>query len=148
MIYKAESCVDMTDTYENELADPPDYSRTATKLCTDYLAALRKQAQKTLEATYGAYALKTKRIDWVITVPAVWSMKAKADTLDCARDAGIGAGQRVSIVSEPEAAAAYALQTIEPMNLKKGHNFVVCDAGYEFSLVICAFTDDDKWWNC
>jgi molecular chaperone DnaK (HSP70) len=129
MLYKAETCVDMTETYENELADPPDYSRSATKLCTDYLTALRKQTQKAMEETYGALALRTRRIDWVITVPAVWSLKAKADTLNCARDAGIGGGQRVTIVSEPEAAAAYALQTIEPMNIKAGYNFVVCDAG-------------------
>ena len=98
-------------------------------MCTDYLTALRKQAQKTLEEKYGNSALKTMRTNWVITVPAVWSMKAKDDTLNCARDAGIGAGQKVTIVSEPEAAAAYALQAIEPMNLKPGQNFVVCDAG-------------------
>ncbi|KAF2665782.1 actin-like ATPase domain-containing protein [Microthyrium microscopicum] len=129
MIYKAENCVDMTQSYEHDLADPPDYSRSATKMCTDYLTALRKQTQKALEKSYGASALRTRQIDWVITVPAVWSMKAKADTLKCAQEAGIGAGSKVTIVSEPEAAAAYALQTIEPMTLKEGHNFVVCDAG-------------------
>jgi molecular chaperone DnaK (HSP70) len=128
MVYKAEDCVDMAQIHENELAEPPDYSRSATKLCTDYLTSLRKQTQRTLEDKYGT-ALKTMRINWVITVPAVWSMKAKDDTLTCARDAGIGAGQKISIVSEPEAAAAYALQAIEPLNLKTGQNFVVCDAG-------------------
>jgi molecular chaperone DnaK (HSP70) len=129
MLYKAENCIDMAESYENALADPPDYSRSATKLCTDYFTVLRKQAQKAMEEAYTASALRTRRIDWVITVPAVWSMKAKADTLNCARDAGIGNGQRVTTVSEPEAAAAYTLQTIEPMNLMTGHNFVVCDAG-------------------
>jgi molecular chaperone DnaK (HSP70) len=129
MIYKANTCVDMGETYENELAEPPDYSRSATKLCTDYLTALRKQTERTLEDAYGAQALKTRRIDWVITVPAIWSLKAKADTLNCARDAGIGGKERVTIVSEPEAAAAYALQSIGSTGLKAGQNFVVCDAG-------------------
>jgi molecular chaperone DnaK (HSP70) len=129
MVYKAEDCVDLAQSYENDLADPPDYSRSATKLCTDFLTALRKQASLTLEDKYGTSALKTMRINWIITVPAVWSMKAKNDTLTCARDAGIGAGQKIDIVSEPEAAAAYALQAIEPLSLKIGQNFVVCDAG-------------------
>ena len=129
MVYKASDCVDFEQKYSNELADPPDYSRSVTKLVTDYLTALRKQAQKTLDDKYGASALKTMGINWVITVPAIWSMKAKDDTLGCAREAGIGSGQKVTIVSEPEAAAAYALQAIEPRSLKPADNFVVCDAG-------------------
>jgi molecular chaperone DnaK (HSP70) len=126
MVYMASDCVDMSRTLANDLADPPDYSRTPIKLCTDYLAALKKQAWAALEERYG---MRTMQIDWVITVPAVWSTKAKSDTLKCARDAGIGDASRVKIVSEPEAAAAYALQAIEPLNLREGQNFVVCDAG-------------------
>jgi molecular chaperone DnaK (HSP70) len=129
MHYKAEDCVDLSQTYQSELAEPPDYSRDVTTLVTDYLSALRKQVMRELERKFTAAALKSYRIDWVITTPAVWSMKAKDDTLRCAEKAGMGTGRSITLVSEPEAAAAYAFSVIEPMTLKAGNNIVVCDAG-------------------
>lgn len=129
MHYKADDCVDLSQTYESHLAEPPDYSRDATTLVTDYLTALRKQVMKELERKFTAAALKSYRVEWVITTPAVWSMRAKDDTLRCAERAGMGSGRAISIVSEPEAAAAYAFSVIEPMSIDPGNNIVVCDAG-------------------
>jgi hypothetical protein len=38
-------------------------------------------------------------------------------------------GARVQIVSEPEAAVFYALDSMDPHNLKKGDTFVLCKVG-------------------
>ena len=129
MTYKADDCVDLTQSYTNHLAEPPDYKRKPTDLVADYLTALRKQVIKSLEQKFTAAALRTYRIEWVITTPAVWSMRAKDDTLKCAEEAGMGNGRAIQIVSEPEAAAAYAFQAIEPLALQPGKNIVICDAG-------------------
>lgn len=129
MTYKADECVDLSKAYSNELAEPPDYSRDATTLVSDFLTALRKQALSALKSKYGEAALSQARIDWVITTPAVWSLRAKDDTLRCAERAGMGNDQSITIVSEPEAAAAYAIKMMDPLTLQVGNNIVVCDAG-------------------
>ena len=64
-----------------------------------------------------------------ITVPAVWSDMAQAKTRACAEAAGMGNGTALHIVSEPEAAALYALDAMDPHNVKVGDTFVLCDAG-------------------
>jgi hypothetical protein len=71
MTYKANDCVDLSQTYESQLAEPPDYSRDVTTLVTDYLTALRKQVLRSLEQKFSKAAISTYRLDWVITVPAV-----------------------------------------------------------------------------
>ena len=64
-----------------------------------------------------------------ITVPAVWSDMAAAKTRKCADAAGMGAGAALHIISEPEAAALYALSALDPHGIKIGDTFVLCDAG-------------------
>ena len=41
----------------------------------------------------------------------------------------MGNGDDLQIVSEPEAAAVYALDAMDPHNIKVGETFVLCDAG-------------------
>lgn len=41
----------------------------------------------------------------------------------------MGSGHKLHIVSEPEAAAMYALDAMDPHNIKVGDTFVLCDAG-------------------
>lgn len=54
---------------------------------------------------------------------------AQAKTRTCAEAAGMGKGTALHIISEPEAAALYALDAMDPHNLKVGNTFVLCDAG-------------------
>jgi molecular chaperone DnaK (HSP70) len=129
MTYKADDCIDFSTTYVNQLAEPPPYSKDTTTLVTDYLTALRKNVEKTLMRKLGKEALTRTRITWVITTPAVWSKKAQYQTLECAKKAGIGGGERIIMTSEPEAVAAYALKVIRPLSLRPGQNVVICDAG-------------------
>ena len=41
----------------------------------------------------------------------------------------MGQGDRLQIISEPEAAATYALDALDPHDLKVDDTFVLCDAG-------------------
>lgn len=41
----------------------------------------------------------------------------------------MGNGRKLQIITEPEAAAIYALDTMDPTELKVGDTFVLCDAG-------------------
>jgi hypothetical protein len=63
------------------------------------------------------------------------SIRAKDDTLRCAEKAGMGNGRAIQIVSEPEAAAAYAFRALEPLALNEGNNIVICDAGKDKSHI-------------
>jgi len=116
--------------YPNTL--PPITESECEKYVVDYLTALRKHAENYLQQKLGEGAsvvLRTTPREYVITVPAVWSEKAKAKTLSCAERAGMGSGDNLHMITEPEAAAIYALDNIAPMELKEGDTFVLCDAG-------------------
>jgi actin-like ATPase involved in cell morphogenesis len=101
--------------------------KTAATAVSDYLTELFKHAKQTLARRYGDYFVRTTRLEVVLTVPAIWSDAAKEATLSAAKNAGMG--DDIRMISEPEAAAVYTLQAIQPNHLKKGDNFIVCDAG-------------------
>ena len=102
------------------------------KLTTDYLKALRCHAEEMMERiVLGAVFRRTQK-EYIITVPAVWKEKARELTAKCAVDAGMGSEDKLHIVSEPEAAAIYAVSKFQEINtnsLEIGDTFVLCDAG-------------------
>jgi molecular chaperone DnaK (HSP70) len=63
---------------------------------------------------------------FVISVPAVWSDKAKDTTLKAAKLAGI---YPATLIKEPEAAAMYTLHVLQDRGLEVGDALVICDAG-------------------
>jgi molecular chaperone DnaK (HSP70) len=65
-------------------------------------------------------------IQYVLTVPAVWSDKAKATTLKCAERAGYA---EPTLITEPEAAAVYSIRTMDTTTFEEGDTFIICDAG-------------------
>ncbi|KAI7459930.1 actin-like ATPase domain-containing protein [Hortaea werneckii] len=93
----------------------------------DYLKSLFDHTREILNRRYGEFFVATTKLQVVLTVPAVWSDKAQDATVKAAEAAGMGSD--IMVISEPEAAAVYALQAIQPNDLKVGHNFVVIDAG-------------------
>lgn len=115
--------------YPDINAAPPDYNHNPEKMVTDYLTALRNHAELILRWKIPESALTSTPIEFVITTPAVWSDLAQAKTRSCAQKAGMGAGAKLHIISEPEAAAMYALDAMDPHNIKVGDTFVLCDAG-------------------
>jgi molecular chaperone DnaK (HSP70) len=84
---------------------------------------------ETLTRRYGETFMSLTKVQFVLTVPAVWSDSAKDATLKAAEKAGMGKRHELQLISEPEAAAVYTLKAIQPNHLKVGDNFIVCDAG-------------------
>ncbi|SMR42561.1 unnamed protein product [Zymoseptoria tritici ST99CH_1A5] len=103
--------------------------RTVMDAITDYLSKIYEHTMETMSRRYGEGFMKTTRVDFVLTVPAVWSDAAKNATLQAAERAGMGSRHELKLISEPEAAAVYTLKTIQPGGLTVGQNYVVCDAG-------------------
>lgn len=67
--------------------------------------------------------------DYIITVPAIWDHKEQERTRRCAEEAKMGEGHKLHVVSEPEAAAIYALKTMSKLTLQQNDTFIICDAG-------------------
>ncbi|KAJ5347015.1 actin-like ATPase domain-containing protein [Penicillium brevicompactum] len=103
------------------------YNKNAVQVSGEYLRHLVLHVNETLQRRFGD-AAKSLEIIFVLTVPAVWSDKAKDATLQAAIMAGINSNQ-ISLVSEPEAAALHSLRTIQPNSITKEDVLVVCDAG-------------------
>jgi molecular chaperone DnaK (HSP70) len=112
-------------------ADPnwkhPDLpNSTAEDYTADFLKHFYEEMQKRLP--FGPKFREKNQIDYVLTVPAIWTDKAK----DITRTAAIRAGipeDNLHLITEPEAAAVYCATLCDQVDLQKGDSFVVCDAG-------------------
>lgn len=95
----------------------------------DYLRLVWQYAKEDIAKHRGDDWENNSSVRAVLTVPAIWSEKAKDRTLRIAKRAGIP--DDVSLVSEPEAAALATLRgkRQEGDQMKVGDCFVVCDAG-------------------
>ena len=105
------------------------YEKTVMEAVSDYLGQIYKHTMETLTRRYGETFMGMTKVQFVLTVPAVWSDAAKDATLKAAEKAGMGNRHDLKLISEPEAAAVYTLKAIQPNHLKIGDNFIVCDAG-------------------
>ncbi|CAO3571068.1 unnamed protein product [Mortierella alpina] len=99
---------------------------------SDYLHAFHEYAAEKILQEFGPnYSRKSFR--YCITVPAMWSDKAKAVMRRAAIKANIIAEDdhpgRLSLVSEPEAAALYCERACKQYELEHGDRFLICDAG-------------------
>ena len=96
---------------------------------TDYLSCLiRHLTSKVLVSRFGSEFLYNLKLSYVLTVPAIWSDKAKERTRIAAINAGIQ-GDALSLISEPEAAALYCATLCNEVDLRSGDHFLMCDAG-------------------
>jgi molecular chaperone DnaK (HSP70) len=111
------------------------YDKTVMEAVSDYLAQIYKHTIETLTRRYGETFMALTKVQFVLTVPAVWSDSAKDATLKAAEKAGMGKRHELQLISEPEAAAVYTLKAIQPNHLQIGDNFVVCDAGMCFTRI-------------
>lgn len=111
---------------------PSTGGNTPEYLTTEYLKALRSHAELMVVRNVLTAAFRSTQREYVITVPAVWTEKARDLTAKCAVNAGMGSEDKLHIVSEPEAAAVYAISKFREINtggLEVGDTFVLCDAG-------------------
>ncbi|KAJ5569788.1 uncharacterized protein N7459_009218 [Penicillium hispanicum] len=103
---------------------------TAEGVATDYLRQLTNHTRQEIKRHVGA-VFDSMTFQYVITVPAVWSDKAKNLTRMCAEKAGMGCASEIQMISEPEAAAIFALNSQSPhiTDLNVGDTILICDAG-------------------
>ena len=63
--------------YQDPLAAPPDYERSAEKLTTDYLTALREHAEHVLSNKLPQGALMSTLIEYIVcnnkVLPQIWN---------------------------------------------------------------------------
>lgn len=104
-------------------------NKKAVDYVQDYLREIRKHVLQTvLPRQLPPEFLKNERISYALTVPAIWSDKAKDLTRQAAEQAGIPRDM-LAIISEPEAAALYCATTCREVSLGEGDCFLICDAG-------------------
>ncbi|KAG4432939.1 hypothetical protein IFR05_011585 [Cadophora sp. M221] len=108
---------------------PSGDQHKAQQLTADYLGALKRHLLGILQNQLGEHQAKETPLQFILTVPAVWSDAAKEKTLQAAETAGLGQHAPILMISEPEAAVTYALFRKELGGLLTGDTFVVCDAG-------------------
>ncbi|EWC45332.1 hypothetical protein DRE_00731 [Drechslerella stenobrocha 248] len=98
-------------------------------VCTDFLHALYIYTMETLYRKKGRQVMEITKVDFVLTVPAVWNEAAKQRTQKCAEAAGFTNGHKLTMISEPEAAAVFCIKNQDAHNIGAGDRIVVCDAG-------------------
>ncbi|CAH0039431.1 unnamed protein product [Clonostachys solani] len=113
------------DDAGNERGD----GETPEQLTKIYLSCLHEHFISILEKTLSSAVVRSTPMDFVVTVPAIWSNAAKEATERAAAVAGFCGNSRIQLISEPEAAALYTLKNLSPATLQLGKKFVVCDAG-------------------
>ncbi|KAF3929591.1 hypothetical protein ABW19_dt0208497 [Dactylella cylindrospora] len=116
------------------MALPP--GKEAIDVVADYLSGVYTHAIERLCQNYGKDFVDVTPIEFVLTVPAIWSDKARNLTKEAAKRAGFGSRKddRIRLVSEPEAAAIYTIKstfdsTRNANTLQLGDSFVMVDAG-------------------
>jgi hypothetical protein len=129
--YQAEDSASLLGGFINDPnwkhPDLPD--KTAIDIAADYLALVGDFViNNVLKSQYGEDFLKNQQISYALTIPAIWSDKAKDATRQVAEKAGIPM-DRMILITEPEAAAQYCATTCLEVNLRPGDHFLVCDAG-------------------
>lgn len=103
--------------------------KTALDYAGDYLTRVREYVTaQVLPSRYGAKFLQNQQISYIITVPAIWSDKAKDLTRRAAVTAGIPR-KKLMLITEPEAAAVFCATLCKEVDLQAGDRFLICDAG-------------------
>jgi hypothetical protein len=123
----------MSDLNLDDILDddepPPEYPGKAPEdLVADYLSAVREHAMTELIRCYGEQLFSSLKKELVVTVPAVWSERAKDLTLRAVQNSGWNT-DTIGMVTEPEAAAIYTLKYmtsgVQKEEVKNGDHFVL-----------------------
>ncbi|KAI5270545.1 actin-like ATPase domain-containing protein [Aureobasidium subglaciale] len=112
--------------------------RSAVEATADFLEKLRAHALEALEKRYGKAFMASTKIEYILTVPAVWSDAAKDATLRAAEMAGFSKSRNLQMITEPEAAGLYALKQMEGVTLAVEDTYIIADVGGGTSD-FCAF---------
>ncbi|KAI8372829.1 uncharacterized protein BYT42DRAFT_578166 [Radiomyces spectabilis] len=120
--------------------------QSAVDAIADYLHHFHDHIMEELMRTF-AQNYSPDQFRYCVTVPAIWSDKAKAAMREAVIKAGIierdDDPRRLVLVSEPEAAALYCEQKYHAWNLGHQDKFMVLDAGGGTIDLIVYEIDDD-----
>jgi len=132
--YTEDDTEQLGELFATLAALPED--KTAVDVVTDYLSAVYKHTRATIKKDYlPSFSSRIGTdipLQFVLTVPAVWSDSAKALTLKAARAAGMDESHaKIQLVSEPEAAAIHCLRSFKETqdSLQVGDVYVIADCG-------------------
>ena len=100
-------------------------------IVSHYLEAIYKHVMTTLYRRFDRGVMQMTKIDFVLTIPAIWSDAAKQRTQEAAVRAGMGNEHSLQLLSEPESAAIHTLKTLDNANsrIRVGDRMIVCDCG-------------------
>ncbi|KAG0237219.1 hypothetical protein BGW42_001486 [Actinomortierella wolfii] len=118
----------------DEKADLPPWTHpiSVSEAISDYLKAIHEYSSEIIEQQI-ANRFTRQSFRYCLTVPAMWSDRAKSTMRQAAIQAGLirhdDHPDRLMLVSEPEAAALYCERECKEYNLKDGDRFMICDAG-------------------
>ncbi|KAI8066488.1 hypothetical protein BC940DRAFT_302289 [Gongronella butleri] len=105
---------------------------TAVQVIADYLRAMHAYICETMQRGF-AQNYEQQQFRYCLTVPAQWSDQAKAMMREASLLAGIiqrnDPVDRLTLISEPEAAALYCQKTCDQFKMSTGQRFMICDAG-------------------
>ena len=93
-----------------------ELNKTPVQAVGDFLERLVAHLMEILNRRFST-ALQSMELQYILTVPAVWSDKAKDATMRAAHLANIPPSA-LTLLSEPEAAAIYAIHTVQPNSIK------------------------------
>jgi tetratricopeptide (TPR) repeat protein len=103
--------------------------KTPVDVAADYLRCIYQFIHNVFfPSTFGHYFMGTRVLSYVISIPAIWSDLAKANTRLAAERAGFP-GHRLTLISEMDAAAIFCSTTCDGVDLNDSDRFLVCDAG-------------------
>lgn len=84
----------------------------------DFLAHIRKTTLESIKRTYWMEEQVQSKVEWILTVPALWDDHAKYRMVKAARMAGFGDRSiDFELISEPECGATYSLDVIQQHHL-------------------------------
>ncbi|OZJ06414.1 hypothetical protein BZG36_00543 [Bifiguratus adelaidae] len=117
---------------ENLRLNPLPSGLNVVEVIADYLRAFHQHVCNELAKGFaGNY--DPSKFRYCLTVPAMWSDRAKTAMRQAAQLSGMISPQdpadRLMLISEPEAAALYCQKKTEHFNLGPGERFMICDAG-------------------
>jgi len=96
---------------------------TPVEVVADFLANIREITLASIKRTYWMEGALGSKVEWILTVPAIWTDAAKNLMIQAARQAGFGErGMDFELISEPECGATYSLNAIQP------HDLSVCSS--------------------
>ena len=121
------------NTYIDPINLPPlPPGKSEVDVAADYLFKLRQAMRNQLQKTLGeVFTREERNIRYYLTVPAIWNDAGKAATRAAAIQAGFLRDEndnRLTLVSEPEAAALFCAKT-GLLNLKIGDAILIVDCG-------------------